>query len=314
MDPRGARGRRLRSPAGGAVLSTPSTGASTGHTRPLLYFLPALVLLLVVFLYPLYYAGSISLYETRFFKPVRYVGLENYALVLREARLWSSIRSSLIFGLGSMAGTLPLGLGLALLLNRIRRLKGPIRTLVLTPWVMSQAVVGVLWMWLLNPSYGPTARIGELLGLPKLVLLSNPQWAMPTLIGINMWWSYPLVMVLLLGALQTVPRELYESAVVDGGSAWVAFRHVTLPFIRNTLAATVIMLVLLYFNMVTLILVTTGGGPINSTETFSLRIFLDLFARFQLAQASAQAVLLLVLNLGLTVLFLRLFRRREQLL
>jgi hypothetical protein len=124
----------------------------------------------VVFLYPLYYAGSISLYETRFFKPVRYVGLENYAQVLRDARLWSSIRHSLIFGLGSMAGSLPLGLGLALLLNRIRRVKGAIRALVLIPWVMSQAVVGVLWMWVLNPSYGPVTRIAELLGLPNHTL------------------------------------------------------------------------------------------------------------------------------------------------
>jgi len=102
--------------------------------------------------------------------------------------------------------------------------------------------------------------------------------------------------------------------VVDGGSPWASFRHVTFPFIRNTMASTVVMLVLLYFNMVTLILVTTGGGPMSMTETFSLRIFLDLFTRFRLSGAAAQAVLLLVLNLGLTVVFIRLFRRREQLL
>jgi multiple sugar transport system permease protein len=282
--------------------------------QPLLYFLPTLALLLVVFLYPIYYATSVSLYETKFFKPVRYVGLENYARVLTDANLWPSIRNSIVFGLGSLAGSIPIGLGLALLLNRIRVLKGPLRTLILMPWVMSQAVVGLLMVWFLNPSYGPVARVVELLGFPKLVLFSNPSWAMPALIAINVWWSSPLAMVLILGALQTVPRALYESVVVDGGSSWVCFRHVTLPFIRNTIASTVIMLALLYFNMVTLILVTTGGGPIGSTETFSLRIFLDLFSRFRLSDAAAQAVLLLLLNVGLTVAFIRLFRRREQIL
>jgi len=300
--------------AEGAIRSTPSAGTRRKGPCPLLYFLPALVLLAVVFLYPLYYAGWISLYETKYFKPVRYVGLENYVRMLQDAGLWIGIRNSLVFGLGSLAGSLPLGLGLALLLNRIRRLKGPLRALVLTPWVMSQAVVGVLWMWLLNPSYGPVARIVDLLGFSKLILLSDPGRAMPTLIGINIWWSYPLVMVLLLGALQTVPQELYESVVVDGGSPWASFRHVTFPFIRNTMASTVVVLVLLYFNMVTLILVTTGGGPMNTTETFSLRIFLDLFARFRLSSAAAQAVLLLLLNLGLTAAFIRVFRQREQVL
>jgi ABC-type sugar transport system permease subunit len=219
-----------------------------------------------------------------------------------------------VFGVGALAGAVPLGLGLALLLHRLGRMKGPLRALVLTPWVMSQAVVGVLWLWILNPSFGPVARLVEVLGFPKLVLFSDPRLAMPTLIAITVWWSYPLVMILILGALQTVPLELYESVVVDGGTRWVGFRHVTFPFIRNTLASTVIMLVLLYFNMVTLILVTTGGGPTRSTETFSLRIFYDMFARFRLSDAAAEAVLLLVLNLILTAVFIRIFRRREALL
>lgn len=282
------------------------------EARPVVYFLPTLVLLLTVLVYPIYSAGVISLYETRYFRPVRYVGVGNYARLLSDSGLWASVRNSLIYGLASLAGTLPVGLGLALLLNRISRLKGLLRVLILTPWVMSQAVVGILWMWLLNPSYGPVARVVDLLGFPKLLLLSSPEWAMPTLIGINVWWSYPLAMILILGALQTVPHELYESVVVDGGSRWTSFRHVTLPFIRNTIASTVIMLSLLYLNMVTLILVTTGGGPLATTETLSLRIFLDQFVRFRLSDSASGAMLLLFLNLSLTVVFVRLFRRQER--
>jgi len=305
---------RLADTAEGVIRTTPPAGALRKSLRPWLYFLPTFLLLAVVFLYPVYYAGWVSLYVTRYFKPLRYVGLANYASVLAEGEFWTSVRNSLVFGLGSLAGAVPLGLGLALLLHRVRHLKGPIRALILTPWVMSQAVVGVLWMWILNPSYGPVARLVDVLGFPKLILLSDPRWAMPTLMAITIWWSYPLAMVLILGALQTVPLELYESVVVDGGSPWVGFRHVTFPFIRNTLASTIVMLVLLYFNMVTLILVTTGGGPTRSTETFSLRIFYDMFIRFRLSDAAAEAVLLLFLNLMLTAAFISVFRRREQLL
>jgi ABC-type sugar transport system permease subunit len=301
------------------VAASPARGplgplARRGRRWPLLYFLPTFILLALVFLYPIYYAGWISLYATRYFRPLRYVGTANYARVVTDPEIWTSVRNSLVFGVGSLAGAVPLGLGLALLLHRLGRVKGPLRALVLTPWVMSQAVVGVLWLWILNPSFGPVARLVEVLGFPKLVLFSDPRLAMPTLIAITVWWSYPLVMILILGALQTVPLELYESVVVDGGTRWVGFRHVTFPFIRNTLASTVIMLVLLYFNMVTLILVTTGGGPTRSTETFSLRIFYDMFARFRLSDAAAEAVLLLVLNLILTGVFIRIFRRREALL
>lgn len=219
---------------------------------------------------------------------MRYVGVGNYTRVLADAGLWRSIKNSLTFGLGSLAGSIPVGFGLALLLNQVGRLKGPLRVLILTPWVMSQAVVGILWMWLLNPAYGPVARLADLLGLPKLLFLSSPDLAMPTLIAITIRWSYPFPMVLIPGALQTVPRELYEAVIVDGGSRWVSFRYVTVPFIRNTVASAGIVLVLHYLNMVTLILVTTAGGPLSRTETFSLRIFLDMFVRYRLSDALVQ--------------------------
>lgn len=119
-------------------------------------------------------------------------------------------------------------------------------------------------------------------------------------------------MVLFLGALQTVPMELYESLRVDGGNAWQGFVNITLPFLRNTIVSVVVVLMMLYVQMVTIILVTTRGGPLGGTETLSMRVFNKTFQNFDLSGASATAILLFAINIALTLVAIR-FRRKDTL-
>jgi ABC-type sugar transport system permease subunit len=133
---------------------------------------------------------------------------------------------------------------------------------------------------------------------------------MIALIIITAWWSYPQSMLFFLGALQTVPSSLKETVLIDGGGAWTSFWNVTFPFIRNSAVTVAIVLLMLYCQMVTMILVTTAGGPVRSTETMSMRVFNQLFTDFNLSGAASSAVLLFIINLVLTLVVINL-RRKE---
>ena len=198
----------------------------------------------------------------------------------------------------------------ALMLNRPIRFRAAFRTTLIVPWTLSQSVTAMLWLWLLNPSYGPVKFALDQAGLPVTGFLSNPDWALPIVCLVNTWMSFPLPTVLFLAALQTVPKELYEAARVDGASAWTVFWRVTLPFIKSTVMTTAIMVTLQFFNIVTLIYVMTGGGPLGTTQTLSLRVFLDGFFNFKVASAAAVGMVIFFLNIAFSFAYIRVLRQK----
>jgi ABC-type sugar transport system permease subunit len=278
---------------------------------PYLFLLPSLALVGAIAFYPIYYAIDISLYETRFLQKTAFVGLDQYARLLRDAGFLRALSTSLKYALASLAFTIPIGMMFALLLNRPIRFRALFRTILIVPWTLSQAVTAMLWVWVLNPSYGPLKYLLDQAGIGQVVFLSNPDWALKIVVLVNTWMTYPLPTILFLAALQTVPKELYESARIDGSNAWSSFWRVTLPFMQNTVVATAIMLTLQFFNMVTLIYVMTGGGPLGSTQTLSLRVFLDGFYNFRLAGAAAVGMVIFFLNIVFSLSYIRVLRRSE---
>jgi multiple sugar transport system permease protein len=283
--------------------------AKTG--TPLLLLLPSLAIVSLISFFPIYYAIDISLHETRFFQKGAFVGLGNYARLFHDQEFRSALRVSLKYGIGSLCLTLPLGMVYALLLNRRIRFRTFFRTVLVTPWALSQSATGMLWLWLLNPSYGPIKYLLDRAGITETVFLSNPSWALPLVIGVNTWMTYPLPTVLFLAALQTVPRELHESARIDGCSAWSTFWRVTLPFIQSTVLATAIILTLQFFNMVTLIYVMTAGGPLGTTTTLALRVFLDGFFTLRVSMAAAIGMIIFFLNIVFSLSYIRVLRQSE---
>ena len=198
------------------------------------------------------------------------------------------------------------------MLNSLHRFKRSVRSLFLLTWLMSQATVGTIWLWFLNPNFGPATAITKSLGFGPTDVFSSPTTALLAVTLITAWWSYPQAMLLFLGALQTIPVELRESLKVDGGGLWHDFVNITLPFLRNTIVSVVVVLLMLYVQMVTIILVTTRGGPLRATETLSMRVFNQTFNDFNLSGASATAILLFTVNIVLTLAVIR-FRRKESL-
>ncbi len=280
-----------------------------GAAAPYLLIAPAVLLVLLVTLYPILYGFRISLFATDFLKPTRYIGLGNYAQVLSDLRAYRNISASLYYVIGSLAISLPLGMLTAILLNLPIRLKPMFRAIIILPWIIAQIVTGLLWKWLLDPTYGPVNYYLVSLGVGGINFLGNPSYAMPSLIIANVWRSFPLATVLLLAALQTIPPSLYEVAGMDGATPWRSFRHITLPLVLPTLLITLILMTLQDFNMVTLMFVLTAGGPLGRTETLSLRVFREAFEYWHVGYATTLGIIIFLFNLVFSILYILVLKR-----
>lgn len=272
------------------------------------FLLPAVIVVLLVTFLPIMSAIRISLYDTSYLERTDFVGLNHYRDYLRDSTGRQNILTSLLYVFGSLALALPFGVFLATLLHRNLKFRSLFRTLIILPWIVSQLITALLWSWLINPHYGPINHFIQLWFGPPIDFLIQPTTAMPTLILVNVWRSFPYPMLLTLAALQTIPDELLDAAKVDGASAWTRFWRITLPLIQNTLLITIIMLSLHYFNMVTLPLILTGGGPLGLTEVISLRVYREAFNFYHIGYGSAIAIYILLFNILFSLLYIKILR------
>ncbi|WP_011583081.1 MULTISPECIES: carbohydrate ABC transporter permease [Chelativorans] len=281
----------------------------TNRFSPYALLAPALIIALGISFYPAYYAVDISLHRTSFFQKLNFVGLDNYRRLFLNPEFAQALVATMKFTFGSVVLIIPMGLAFALLLNQPIRFSAFFRTVLILPWALSQSVTAMLWMWILNPSYGPGNFILEQLGLPSILFLSEPNWTIWIVTAVNAWMSYPLPMVLFLAALQTVPKELYDAAQIDGCSGWRQIWHISIPWIKSTIMTTLIVMTLQVVNMVTLLYVMTGGGPLGTTQTLSLFVFEDGFFNFKLASAACAGVIIFVLNIIFSMSYIRVLRQ-----
>lgn len=284
----------------------------TGRALPIYFIAPTILLLAIVVAYPITYSSYVSLHKTEYLNVVSFIGFRNYIFLLGDPIFWQNVLISVKYVVGSLAGAISLGLILALILNQGLPLTGYFRTICALPWVISQTVTALLWIWLLDPSFGPVNYLLDILGIGRVNFIANEKLALPVIIGVNVWMSYPFAMILLLAGLQTVPQELYEAARIDGASLIQIFYKITLPILRNTLLATCFTLTFYYFTMVTLILIFTGGGPMGSTEVLSLRVFNQTFLYWRIGQATALGIMIFLLNFIFSLFYIRIIRHESE--
>ncbi|MDD5013795.1 MAG: sugar ABC transporter permease [Atribacterota bacterium] len=278
--------------------------------KEVLYFmLPGLLLVILITFFPIIDSVQFSFYRTYYLELKEFIGLKNYAYFLNNPSSLRSINASLVYVLGTVILSLTLGFLLALVFNRNIRFRGVFRTIAIIPWIISQIVTALLFKWLLDPVYGPVAYYTSLVSDIQFSYLSNKYTAMLILILVNVWRSYPLAMVLILAALQTVPKELYESATIDGASGIKAFFHITLPLSQSTLLVTAILLTINTLNMVTLIYMLTGGSPFGFTEVLSLRLLKEAFHFWNLGMACTIGVIMFILNVLFGIIYIRILHR-----
>ncbi|MFI5013277.1 MAG: carbohydrate ABC transporter permease [Hyphomicrobiales bacterium] len=266
-------------------------------------------LLLLVTLYPLGLVIWMSLHRTHLYEVRQFVGLGNYTELLTSIEFWWISLTSILYVAGSLVLVLPVGLASAMAFNQLGRAAPAFRVAGLLPWTLSMAVVGSMWIWILNPTFGPLTTYLKSLGLPTGLMLGDPSLALLLVILVTVWWSFPYAMVMLSAALQSVPGDLYEAVEIDGGSSLAKFRFVTLPHVVPTIGSTALNLGILYLTLVTLIILLTGGGPLGATTTWSFQIFRETVQASNIAPAAAMSVVVLIINLVLGAAYVRLTGR-----
>jgi ABC-type sugar transport system permease subunit len=271
---------------------------------------PSLALLVVFFLLPIAVAAYESLFSWDMLTPPRYVGTANYAALAAHGELLRVALRTLGYSALVVAGTMTLGLGLALLLDRPGRFFAFVRACVFSAYVVSWVAVALLWMWLLDGNSGALGGLMRTLGVGPLSLLGDPRWALPTLAVVGVWKLTGYAMIVFLAGLQAVPRSLLEAAALDGARAWSRFRHVTLPLLAPTASFVATTSLVTSFQAFDVVRIMTQGGPVRATELFVYAIYEQIFLNLSVGRASALTVVFFVFLLGVAALQLRVGRSR----
>jgi multiple sugar transport system permease protein len=270
--------------------------------EPYFYTLPAVLLIGAVMLVPLVLGISYAFHDVTLLDPLSgdYVGLAHFRELYDDAAFWNAARNTVVWTVASVLLQFSLGLTLALLLSREFPGRAAAQLLVFLPWAVPSFLSGLNWAWLFNPVTGPLPYWFTAWGLMSAPenLLSSPERALWGPIIANVWWGIPFFAITLLAALQSIPRDIYEAAAIDGATPWVRFRSITLPFLAPTMAITVLLRTVWIANFADLIVVMTKGGPADSTQILASYIFTLAFQRLDFGYASAVATVLLLLLLA----------------
>ncbi len=274
---------------------------------------PALLIMLTVFVFPLVFSAYTSLHRFEITRPdrTRFIWFENYATILQDDAFQRALGNTLTYVLVAVPIEFAIGLILALALATITRGRGMFRTLLVIPQMLAPAVMALMWKFMYNDELGIINHLLREWGVnrPPLWLTDTPL-ALFSIIIVEIWATVPIFVLLLLAGLLSIPSEYYEAAAIDGGSAWAVFRHVTLPLLQPVILVALLIRGMDAFRVFDLVYVLTGGGPALRTDVLSYYIFRTAFTDrdFGLASAGAWIVSIILLTGGL--ILIRFMRRR----
>lgn len=231
-----------------------------------------------------------------------FVGFDNYLRLFDDQFFWKAVSNTFYYTVLVTIELTVLGLLLALLLNQSLRGRVLGRVFVIMPYVISSAVAGTVWKWMYNQNFGIINSYLRQLGFDPLPFLTNPQWAMPSLVLMNAWWSVGFNTIIFLAALQGIPEELFQAAQVDGANAFQAFRHITLPLLRPIILYVTVLCAANSFQMFDEAYIMTQGGPVGSTVTLVYKTYTTAFEAFRFGDAAALSVITMLFILIMTTL------------
>jgi ABC-type sugar transport system permease subunit len=242
-----------------------------------------------------------------------FAGLSNYLRFLEDERLHQTIGQTVVYTSVRVSGILLVGMALALVLNESAGVVEFLKRMFLIPWALSFVVNALMWGWIYHGNFGALNAILVAIGaIDKYhVWLAEPVSAMAAILFADIWKSVPVAALMLLAALQGVPRDLEDAAKVDGANSWGRFRYVVLPFIRPVVLVLLVVETMWAFKAFDLIWVLTKGGPLDTTMVLNVYTYQQTFQFFNFGYGSAVAYLITVLILGLTVAYIAALRGFE---
>jgi multiple sugar transport system permease protein len=289
-----------------------------GETRAaLLFLLPSFIGFVVFYAYPALRGFYLSFTDFNLLRNSgEWVGLRNYQGLLSDALFWNSLWITFKYVVINIGIQTVLALGIAVLMHRLTR-SVVVRSMVLLPWLLPNAVLALLWMWMLDPSLGIVNEWLDAIGIGAQGFLGSESQVIPTIAGMNIWRNMGYTALLLFGGLVMIPKSYYEAAALDGASEWRMFRTITLPLLRPVLALVLVVTVIGSFQVFDTVQLATGGfggspgGPGNASRVLYLYIFQQAFEFNDLGYASALAVALIVLLVFVAALQLKMLRAGE---
>ncbi|MEA2515197.1 MAG: sn-glycerol 3-phosphate transport system permease protein [Thermomicrobiales bacterium] len=277
----------------------------------LLFVAPNLILFGIFTYWPLIYSGYLSLVRWDMISPTKtWVGLGNYTYLLSDSAFRTVLNNTFIFTGGAVGGSLFLGLLIALLLNQPLRMRDGARAVVFAPTLLSGAAISIVWVYIFDPRYGLMRQALDPFGIPSPTWLRDTTWAMIAVIIVYIWKNVGFAAVIFLAGLQTIPKDLYEAAKVDGAGAFNRFRNVTLPMLSPISFFLLVTSILNTFQAFDIIQVMTEGGPVDATNTLIYYTYEQGFVAFNAGRAAAASLILFVIMLTVTLIQLRYAERR----
>jgi multiple sugar transport system permease protein len=260
-----------------------------------LLLVPAGLLLAVTFVYPIAQTGWMSLHDWGVGGATGFAGLANFTKALADANVQASFLRTAFFVLVTLTIQLVVGMALALAVSRMRRGRGIVTALLVLPMMVTPVVVGLIWRFIFDYNFGILNQALVALGTERIAFLSEPAWAMPAVILVEVWQWTPFMFLLLLAGITTLPAEPFEAATMDGANARQQFFLIALPLLRPVIISALVLRFAGLAKEFDKIYVLTGGGPGSATEIASLLIQRAAFSEFSFGYASAIALVLALL-------------------
>ncbi|MFB6362648.1 carbohydrate ABC transporter permease [Paenibacillus elgii] len=276
-----------------------------GWLTPYLFVLPWMIGFVSFTLGPLLFSLVISLYDWPIAGERTFVGLQNYTRMFTDDPLfWDSLGVTLKFAAIFVPLNLSVALLLALLLNQKVRGSGIFRTIFYLPSVISGVALAMIWAWVYSGEYGILNYFLSLVGIAGPDWLREPGWALAAMVGASLWAQGSMMLIFLAG-LKNIPSDLYEAASIDGAGVFTRFFRITLPMLSPTLLFNLVTSIIGAFQQLTLALTLTGGGPSNSTYFYAMYVYENAFKYFHMGYAAANAWIMFLIILTLTMLVFR---------
>lgn len=270
--------------------------------RTVALFVGSILILGLIVGGPLVYSIKLSFYAApSFIAPPHWVGFGNYLKVLEDPLFWNALVNGFVISLSAIVLQVVLGVGIALVLNRQFMGREIVRALTVLPYFLPAVVACLIAKWLFDPNYGLVKSVLASHGFGMFDWGADSSTAKGMIVLVSVWLWTPFVTTCVLAGLQTIPRQLYEAARVDGANAWKQFWHITLPGLRSILIVVVLLRGIWMFNKFDVIWLLTEGGPLNGTETLPILAYRRAFVEFNLGNGAAVATISFVI-LGIIIL------------
>ena len=271
--------------------------------------LPAVIFVVLMVIFPFGYAFWLSLQDYRIGQAVKFIGIGNYTALIQDEQFWNGIKLTFILYITALILQLILGVGLGMLLHRVQLMRGLVRTVMVSPFMLPPVVIGMMSIVILDPGMGVANYLLKAANLPTSLFLASTDYVIYTIVLIDTWHWTPFVALIVLGGLQSLPTKIYEAAAIDGATGWREFVYITLPLLGPTILTAAVLRSVDLLRFFDVIYITTQGGPGYASSTLNIYAYRKAFEFTDIGYAAALMITLSTIVFGVVLVFSQ-FRKK----